>query len=86
MARLRATTVFMSTETGPATTPYSPGMGNGMSDTRAPDLVLAGQAVDVGTRTADPAPLHDGYLLAGLRPYPQARYLPPSPLPITTAS
>ena len=24
MARLRATTVFMSTETGPATTPYSP--------------------------------------------------------------
>jgi hypothetical protein len=26
-----------------------PGTGNGMSDTRAPDLILAGQAVDIGT-------------------------------------
>ena len=47
-----------------------PGTDNAMSNARAPDLVLAGQAVDIGTRAPDPAPLDDGYLLAGLRQIP----------------
>src|SRR2546425_3951428 len=39
-------------------------------DVRAPDLVLAGHAVDVGTGAADPLALHDG------SPPPRSRQMP----------
>src|SRR5882672_2580259 len=41
-----------------------------MRDVRAPDLVLAGHAVDVGTGAADPLALHDG------SPSPRSRQMP----------
>jgi hypothetical protein len=39
-------------------------------DFRAPDLVLAGEAVDVGTGAADPSSLHDGGASTGSRHVP----------------
>ena len=47
-----------------------PGAGDDPDDARAPDLVLAGQAVDVRAGAADPAPFDHGHLAAGLRQVP----------------
>jgi hypothetical protein len=46
------------------------GTGNDPGDACAPDFVLAGKAVDVGTGAADPAALDDGNFLPCLRQMP----------------
>jgi len=51
-----------------------------MADLRAPDLVLARQAGDVGTRPADPAPLDDG------GPPSRLRHMPRQQLPALSAA
>src|SRR6266446_1255331 len=45
-------------------------MADEMRDLRAPNLVLAGHAIDVRTRTADVPALHDG------GPPPHSRHMP----------
>src|SRR5262249_27962292 len=51
-----------------------------VGDPGAPDLVLAGQAVDVRAGAADPFPLHDG------RPAPRAGQVPGQELAARTAA
>jgi hypothetical protein len=45
-------------------------MARQMRDLRAPNLILAGQAVDIGTGAPDVPALHDGSLSPGLRHMP----------------
>jgi hypothetical protein len=56
-----------------------------IGDFRAPDLVLAGKAVDVRAGAADPTALDDRNAASRLRQVP-GRSLPPAPLPSTTSS
>src|SRR5262249_50002078 len=56
------------------------GVTRQMRDPRAPNLVLAGEAGDIGTGAPDPAALDDGSPSPD-RAICQATFLPPSPLP-----
>ena len=56
---------------GPADRPEPRGVTDQVRDLRAPDLVLAGHAGDVGTGAPDPPALHDGGPPAGSRQVPR---------------
>src|SRR5260221_14182972 len=66
MSRLRRRTVAMSIATGPGRHAELRGVVHQMRDLRAPNLILAGQAGDVGAGAPDPPALHDGRPSPGL--------------------
>src|SRR5271155_1401732 len=80
MSRLRWRTFAMSVVTGPVNRTELECVTRQMRNPRAPNLILAGQAGDVGTGAADPPALHD----RGTSP--RLRHMPSEQLPAKSAA
>src|SRR5271155_6107524 len=80
MSRLRWRTFAMSVVTGPVNRTELECVTRQMRDPSAPNLILAGQAGDVGTGAADPPALDDG------SPPPRLRQMPSEQFPAKSAA
>src|SRR5262245_55416424 len=80
LALALARTVAMSMATGPVMVPKLCSVAHQIRDLGAPNLILTGQAVDVGTGAPDIPALHDG------SPSPGSRHLPSQELDTLAAA
>src|SRR5262249_41973114 len=80
LALALARTVAMSMATGPVMVPKLCSVAHQIRDLGAPNLILTGQAVDVGTGAPDIPALHDG------SPSPGSRHLPSQELATLAAA
>src|SRR5262249_2368435 len=80
LALALARTVAMSMATGPVMVPKLCSVAHQIRDLRAPNLILTGQGVDVGTGAPDIPALHDG------SPSPGSRHLPSQELATLAAA